>query len=67
MLDHRVTSAARIETKINDEGRITGNFTPEQVADMSLILRTGALPASLTYLQQHVIGPSLGADSIGPA
>jgi preprotein translocase subunit SecD len=64
VLDHRVTSAARIETKINDEGRITGNFTPEQVSDMSLILRTGALPASLTYLQQHVIGPSLGADSI---
>jgi preprotein translocase subunit SecD len=64
VLDHRVTSAARIETKINDEGRITGNFTPQQVADMSLILRTGALPASLTYLQQHVIGPSLGADSI---
>ena len=64
VLDHRVSSAARIETKINDEGRITGSFTSEQVADMSLILRTGALPASLTYLQQHVIGPSLGADSI---
>src|SRR6185436_9086832 len=64
VLDHRVTSAARIETKINDEGRITGNFTPEQVSDMSLILRTGAMPASLTYLPKHVIGPSLGADSI---
>jgi preprotein translocase subunit SecD len=64
VLDHRVTSAARIETKINDEGRITGSFTTQQVADMSLILRTGALPASLTYLQEHVIGPSLGADSI---
>ena len=64
VLDHRVSSAARIETKINDEGRITGSFTTQQVADMSLILRTGALPASLTYLQEHVIGPSLGADSI---
>jgi preprotein translocase subunit SecD len=64
VLDHRVTSAARIESKISDEGRITGSFTTQQVADMSLILRTGALPASLTYLQQHVIGPSLGADSI---
>jgi preprotein translocase subunit SecD len=64
VLDHRVTSAARIETKINDEGRITGSFTSQQVADMSLILRTGALPASLTYLQEHVVGPSLGADSI---
>jgi len=64
VLDHRVTSAARIETKINDEGRITGTFTSQQVSDMSLILRTGALPASLTYLQEHVVGPSLGADSI---
>jgi len=64
VLDHRVTSAARIETRINDEGRITGSFTTQQVADMSLILRTGALPAGLTYLEERVIGPSLGADSI---
>jgi preprotein translocase subunit SecD len=64
VLDHRVSSAARIETKINDEGRITGAFTTQQVTDMSLILRTGALPASLTYLEERVVGPSLGADSI---
>ena len=64
VLDHRVVSAARIESRINDEGRITGTFTTQQVADLALVLRTGALPAGLTYLQQHVIGPSLGADSI---
>jgi len=64
VLDHRVSSAARIETKINDEGRITGSFTSQQVQDMSLILRTGALPAGLTYLEERVIGPSLGADSV---
>jgi len=64
VLDHRVSSVATIQSKISDEGRITGSFTTDQVTDMSLILRTGALPASLTYLQQHVIGPSLGADSI---
>ena len=64
VLDRRVSSAARIETKINDEGRITGSFTSQQVQDMSLILRTGALPASLTYLEERVVGPSLGADSI---
>jgi len=64
VLDHRVTSVATIQTKINDEGRITGTFTTEQVTDMSLILRTGALPAGLTYLEERVIGPSLGADSI---
>src|SRR4030095_1833641 len=59
-----VVSAARIESRINDEGRITGTFTSQQVADLALVLRTGALPAGLTYLQEHVIGPSLGADSI---
>ena len=64
VLDSRVVSAARIETKINDEGRITGTFTPQQVADLALVLRTGALPAGLTYLEEQVIGPSLGADSI---
>jgi len=64
VLDNRVVSAARIETKINDEGRITGTFTPQQVADLALVLRTGALPAGLTYLEEQVIGPSLGADSI---
>jgi preprotein translocase subunit SecD len=64
VLDHRISSVARIESKISDEGRITGSFTPQQVQDMSLILRTGALPASLTYLQEQVVGPSLGADSI---
>jgi preprotein translocase subunit SecD len=64
VLDNRIVSAARIETRINDEGRITGTFTPQQVADLALVLRTGALPAGLTYLEEQVIGPSLGADSI---
>ncbi len=47
-----------------DLGRITGSFTPEEVQNLSLILRSGALPATLTYLQERTIGPSLGADSI---
>jgi len=40
------------------------NFTQEEVQNLGLILRSGALPASLTYLQEHTIGPSLGKDSI---
>jgi preprotein translocase subunit SecD len=64
VLDHRVISAPRIEQRITTDGRIHGSFTTDQVNDLSLVLRTGALPASLTYLHQQVIGPSLGADSI---
>jgi preprotein translocase subunit SecD len=64
VLDNRVVSAPRIDSKINDEGRISGSFTSQEVADLSLTLRSGALPANLTYLEERVIGPSLGQDSI---
>ncbi len=64
VLDNRVMSAPRIDGRISDEGRISGSFTSQEVADLSLTLRSGALPANLTYLEERVIGPSLGADSI---
>jgi preprotein translocase subunit SecD len=64
VLDNRVAEAATIQTRIDDEGRITGNFTNQQSQDLSLVLRSGALPANLTYLEERTVGPSLGADSI---
>jgi len=64
VLDKRVRSAPRIDGKITDQGTIYGSFTTEEVNDLSLTLRSGALPASLSYLEERVIGPSLGADSI---
>ena len=64
ILDNRVQSAPTIENRITDEGRIMGNFTTQEVADLSLILRSGALPASMSYLEQVVVGPTLGADSV---
>jgi preprotein translocase subunit SecD len=65
ILDGRVQSAPRIDNRITDEGRISGgSFTQQYAQDLSLILRSGALPARLTYLQEEVIGPTLGADSI---
>jgi preprotein translocase subunit SecD len=64
VLDQRVQSAPRIDGPIRDEGRISGSFTREEVNDLSLVLRSGALPAGLTYLEERVVGPSLGADSI---
>ena len=64
VLDNRVVSAPRIDGRITDTGRISGGFTPERANDLSLVLKSGALPASLTYLEQSVVGPTLGADSI---
>jgi preprotein translocase subunit SecD len=64
ILDGRVQSAPVIEGRIFDEGRISGVFTQQEVQDLSLILRSGALPASLTYLEERTVGPSLGAASI---
>ena len=64
VLDGRVQSAPRIEGRITSDGRISGSFTQQEVQNLSLVLRSGALPARLTYLEERVIGPSLGADSI---
>jgi preprotein translocase subunit SecD len=64
VLDNRVVSAPQIQSRIDDEGRITGNFTNQEAQDLSLKLRSGALPASLSYLEERTVGPSLGADSI---
>jgi preprotein translocase subunit SecD len=64
VMDKTVQSAPRIETRISDSGRIHGSFTQQEAQDLSLILRSGALPATLTYLEERTIGPSLGADSI---
>jgi preprotein translocase subunit SecD len=64
VLDNRVQSAPVIQGRIADEGSITGNFTTQETADLALILRSGALPAEMSYLEEDVIGPSLGVDSI---
>jgi preprotein translocase subunit SecD len=65
VLDGQVQSAPVIESAISTaEARITGRFTQQEVRDLSLVLRSGALPASLTYLEEREVGPSLGADSI---
>ena len=64
ILDGRVHTAPVIQSRITDEGRINGTFSQEEAADLSLVLRSGALPASLTYLEERTVGPTLGADSI---
>jgi len=64
VLDHRVYTAPVINGKIEDSGMIEGSFTQESAQDLALVLRAGALPASIKYLEERTVGPSLGADSI---
>jgi preprotein translocase subunit SecD len=64
VLDNQVQSAPVIDNQISDNGIIQGNFTTEQAADLALKLNSGALPASITPMQEHTVGPSLGSDSI---
>ncbi len=65
VLDNRIKEVATIRDQIRDTGTISGGSMGEQQAkDLSMLLRTGALPASISYLQESTIGPSLGADSI---
>jgi preprotein translocase subunit SecD len=64
VLEHRVYSAPVINGRIDDSGVIEGNFSQESAHDLALVLRAGALPASIKYLEERTVGPSLGADSI---
>jgi preprotein translocase subunit SecD len=64
VLDNKVREVAAIDSAIRDSGEITGGFTKQQASDLSLMLRTGALPASISYLETRTVGPSLGAASI---
>jgi preprotein translocase subunit SecD len=64
VLDHKVNSAPVINGRIDDSGMIEGNFSQESAHELALVLRAGALPASIKYLEERTVGPSLGADSI---
>ncbi|MFC1853118.1 protein translocase subunit SecD [candidate division CSSED10-310 bacterium] len=64
VLDGQVQSAPRIQSTIGKRGQITGNFSAEEAQDLSLVLRAGALPASVIYLEERTVGPSLGKDSV---
>jgi preprotein translocase subunit SecD len=60
----RVREVANIQSAIRDSGEIVGSFSEEEVAALSKLLRTGALPASLDEIETRTVGASLGADSI---
>jgi preprotein translocase subunit SecD len=64
VLDKQIVSLAVIQSSIRDSGRINGLSTEQEAGDLALVLRTGALPASIQELNERTVGPSLGADSI---
>src|SRR5437899_953256 len=64
VLDNKVQEVAVIKDAIRDTGVINGRFTQQETQDLSMTLRSGALPAGIKYLEERTVGPSLGADSI---
>src|ERR1700728_1652220 len=65
VLDNKVQEVANIKEPIRDRGEISGGrMSDQQAKDLSMILRSGALPAGIAYLEERTVGPSLGADSI---
>ncbi|MEM7527422.1 MAG: protein translocase subunit SecD [Pseudomonadota bacterium] len=65
VLDNQIISAPRIQSPIlGGSGFIEGQFTVESATELAILLRSGALPASISVLEQRTVGPDLGADSI---
>jgi preprotein translocase subunit SecD len=65
VLDNKVISAPVIrEPILGGTGQISGNFTVQEANDLAVLLRSGALPAKLTIIEERTVGASLGADSI---
>ena len=64
VLDNRIQSVASIESRIESEGVINNIDSQTEALDLALVLRAGALPASVVYLEERTVGASLGADSI---
>jgi len=64
VLNNEVKSIAYIKSAISDSGEISGRFTKQSADDLVLTLRSGALPASIEYMEERTVGASLGDDSI---
>jgi protein-export membrane protein SecD len=65
VLDDIVQSYPNInEPILGGSGQISGNFSTQETADLAIVLKSGALPAKLTIVEERTVGPSLGSDSI---
>ncbi len=64
-LDNSIISAPVVQSAIcGGSGIITGSFTTQQTQEQALLLRSGALPATLTIIEERTVGADLGADAI---
>jgi len=65
IMDNKIISAPVIRDAIlGGNGQISGNFTFQSATDLALLLRSGALPAPLSIIEERTVGPDLGKDSI---
>ncbi len=65
ILDNKIISAPVVQEAIlTGNGQISGDFTFQSATDLALLLRSGALPAPLTIIEERTVGPDLGEDSI---
>ena len=65
ILDGKIISAPSVrEPIVGGSGQISGNFTFQSATDLALLLRSGALPAPLSIIEERTVGPDLGQDSI---
>ena len=64
ILDGKIQSAPTINARISESGIIQGRFTIQEAEDLVVILKAGALPAGIKYLEERTVGPALGSDSI---
>src|SRR5580692_3926951 len=64
VLDNQIISVATIQSKIEDQGRITNLSSEQEASNLAQFLKSGSLPAGIIYREERSVGPSLGADSI---
>jgi preprotein translocase subunit SecD len=64
ILDENVYSAPVIRSRISSRGQITGRFSPQEAADLAIVLRAGALSVPVVIEEERTVGPALGQDSI---
>lgn len=64
IVEKKIISLATIQTALNAEFRITGLSSPAEASELALLLRSGALAAPMTFVQESTIGPSLGEENI---
>jgi preprotein translocase subunit SecD len=64
VLDDQIISVATIQSRIEDQGRITNLGSETEASNLAQFLKSGSLPAGIVYREERSVGPSLGADSI---